>query len=337
MNSLGAPDLLLANRVSRGLSQVNRDLARASVELATGRREDPVAATGGDPARLFALDRDIASAETRRLTLGLAQGRSETAQAALTRIGDAAGAVGVDVAAAAARGDLPGAERAGNGARSAFETVVSALNARFGDRSLFAGAGVSGPATASADVILAEVAARVAPAADAAAALAAVDDYFFTDPAGFSSVGYLGSTSDAPAVELNDGERLGYAPRADDDAIRAALAALAKAVIATESAAPSLTQQDRLAVFAAAGDDGLAARDGVIGLQAALGQAEQRIEEASVRTEAEKVVLEKARAAILGRDPFEAASEFTALETQLQTLFAVTSRLSSLSLTNFLR
>ena len=39
----------------------------------------------------------------------------------------------------------------------------------------------------------------------------------------------------------------------------------------------------------------------------------------------------------LFRDPFEAATEFAALEAQLQSIFTITARLSSLSLTGFLR
>ena len=61
MTTLGVPDLLLSNRISRDLGQVNADLVRASNELATGLRQDPVAASGGDPSRLYALDRDIAA------------------------------------------------------------------------------------------------------------------------------------------------------------------------------------------------------------------------------------------------------------------------------------
>ena len=337
MTTIGAPDLITSTRLARDLAQVNRDLSRVSGELSTGLRDDPVAASGGDPGRIYALDRDLASIEARRLTISLAESRSATTQSALGRIADASGDLGVKLSSAAELRDLPGAVRAGAGARGAFETAISALNARFGERSLFAGAAVAGPAVADADVILAEVAARVAGAADATAALAAVDDYFLTDPTGFETTGYLGSTSDAPSVELGEGERLQYGARADDDALRTALAALAKGVIAAENAAPGLTDDERLALFEGAGAATISAGGAVIDLQAELGQAEERIETAAVGLEAQRTVLERTRNAILSRDPFETATEFTALETQLQSMFAVVSRLSSLSLTNFLR
>ena len=86
MTSVGVPDLLFSNKISRSLSQVNAELTRSSTELTTGLRDDPVAASGGDPSRLYALDRDIASAETRRLTFGVAKARAETAQSALARM-----------------------------------------------------------------------------------------------------------------------------------------------------------------------------------------------------------------------------------------------------------
>ena len=336
MNALGTPDLLSSNRVARQLAAVNADLTRASTELATGLRADPVEAAGGDPTRLYALERDIAAVQTRRITVDLAAQRAGTAQSALARVENAAAAIGVDLAAAAARGDLASAERIGATARDAFETAVSALNARFGERALFAGAG-AGPAIAPADDILGEIAARVGAATDAASAVAAIDDYFFSDPTGFETTGYIGSSSDASAVELDDGERLEYAVRADDDAIRATLSALAKSVAAAENFAPALQDAGRLGLFAAASEDALAARENMIAVGADLGIAEERIERAAVRLEAERTVLATARSAIISRDPFEAASAFTAIETQLQTMFAVTSRLSSLTLTNFLR
>ena len=75
----------------------------------------------------------------------------------------------------------------------------------------------------------------------------------------------------------------------------------------------------------------------MIDVQARLGVAEERIEIASVRVEAERSTLERALNDIVARDPYEAAAEFQALQIQLETVFGVTARLSSLSLNNFLR
>lgn len=335
--NIGVPDLLASDRLARDMAQVNRNLERVSREVSTGLRDDPVAASGGDPSRLYAIDRKLSAIDTRLTNLQLGAVRGEVIQSSLQRVQDLVGEVGVELAAAAERRDIAAADRYAEAARSAFESVVNTLNSSFADRSLFSGAATDGPALADGDVILAEVAARVAAAPDAATAMTAIDDYFFNDPTGFETTGYLGSTSDAPATEIADGERVSLATRADDNAIRGALAALAAAVVGAERAAPALSEFERLELLGAAAGAGIAARDGVINLRATIGVAEERIETAQVRTEAEKTVLELSRNRFVLRDQFEAAAEFTALETQLQSIFTITSRLSSLSLTGFLR
>ena len=337
MNSLGLPDLLTSGRLSRDLAQTNRDLVRVSEELSTGLKSDPVEASGGDATRLYALERDIATNDTRADIIVLTKGRTEAAQLALARTGGAVGEFGAPLAAAADRNDLATAARIGQAARSAFEDVVGAINGRFADRSLFAGASANGAALAEAEDILADIATRVTGAPDAATALAAIDDYFFTDPAGFETTGYVGSTSNAPAAEIGEGEFLDYAPRGDDPAIRQTLAALAAAAVAAEELAPTLTDAARLTMFSDAARQSIAARDAVTAREADLGVAQERIEAASVRNEAEATLLDIARNRFIARDPFEAATEFAALEAQLQSIFTITARLSSLSLTGFLR
>ncbi|MEL7464929.1 MAG: flagellin [Pseudomonadota bacterium] len=312
-------------------------MTRASTEMATGVQEDVVAAAGGDPSRLYAIERDLSRVEARSTTLTLAQTRSTATQSALNSIQTFASEIGVDLAASAELKNIGAAERRAAGARSAFEGVVSALNARVGDRSIFAGADAAGPAVASADDILADVQARVAGATTAVDVVNIVEDYFFTDPAGYAASGYLGSINDAPEVDLGEGRRIDASLRADDQAVRTTLAALAMSVVAVENDASALNEGERLDVFERSSLLALEATERVIDARSRIGDAEARIEVGVVQNSAEGAFLEAARSAIVARDPFEAATEFTALETRLQSVFAVTARLSSLTLTSFLR
>lgn len=333
MTAIGLPDLLTAGRLSQGLSDVNRDLARVAEELSSGLRTDLVDAAGGDPTRLYAIERDLALNANHQNLIELASDRAGVTQLALKRVQEASETVGVPLVAAVSRNDVRSAETIGNEAKSAFDAAVSALNSRVGDRTLFSGAATTSQALASSADILSDISARVASATDAASLIAAVDDYF-SDPAGFATTGYIGSTVDAPEAEIYEGERLTFAVRADDEAIVASLTALALGVVASESL---LGTDARMAVFDEAGQRGVLATEGVITLRSEVGVAEARLEDADARTEAKRLVLEQGLAAIKARDPFEAATEFSALETQLQTMFSVTARLSSLSLNNFLR
>lgn len=333
MSVIGLPDLLTAGRLSQGLSEVNLDLARVAEELSSGLRTDLLEASGGDPTRLFTIEREIALNETHQNLIDLASDRASVTQSALGRVQAATEAVGVPLLTAVGRGDIGSAALIGGEARSSFDAAVSALNARVGDRNLFSGAATTGQALASSEDMLADIAARASGATDAASLIAAVDDYF-SDPAGFATTGYLGSIVDAPDAEIYEGERVAYAVRADNEAIVTALSALAVSVIASET---TLNDDVRLTAFREAGQRGVAATDNVISLRSELGVAEARFEDADARVEAARLFLQQGQSSLRARDPFEAATEFSALETQLQTMFSVTARLSSLSLNNFLR
>lgn len=333
MPAIGLPDLLTAGRLSQGLGAVNLDLARVAEELSSGLRTDLVEAAGGDPTRLYVIERDLALNDTYQTTIDVATSRAEVTQSALSRVQDASATVGVPLLTAVERNDLDAAELIGREARSAFDSAIAALNARVGDRTLFSGAATTSQAMAAASDMLADIALRTAGATDAASLVAAVDEYF-DDPAGFAATGYLGSIIDAPAAEISEGERLSFAVRGDNEAIVATLSALAVSVAASES---TLGADARKAAFREAGQRGIEATASVISLRSDLGLAEARLEEASVAVEAARLFLEQGRSSLRARDPFEAATEFSALETQLQTMFSVTARLSSLSLNNFLR
>lgn len=332
----GTPDLLTTNRTQRTIAEVQRNFTRASEELTSGRKSDVVEATGGDPARLYGVERGLAAAEQRRVAIDIAISRSGTTQAALERVQNNVSSIGVSLLAAVERPDFASADRIAAGARSAFEDTVAALNTRFGERTLFSGAITDGPALATGEEILTQILAATAGATDAAAVVAAVDLYF-ADPAGFAATGYLGSTADAPPAEVDEGLRVDHAVRADRAELVAGLRALALGVVAAESGFAGATIGERLNLMRESGASGVAAVEDVVNLRAELGVSEERLDIAKTRVSAETAFLERAKNALIAKDQFEAAQEFTALETQLSLIFELTGRLSGLNLANFLR
>lgn len=336
MNFVGVPDLLTAGQSSRSIGRVTQDLARVTEELSSGLRSDLVRASGGDPTRLYAIERELQLTEVRQFALSQAQGRSAVTQSALGRVQAVASDFGAPLLATVTLSDQRGAEVIASSARNAFAEVVSTLNSRFGDRALFAGAATDGPALADPDAILAEIAVLTAGAADAAGVLTTINQYF-SSPTGFQTTGFLGSAVDAPDVELADGETVSYAIRADADEIREVLSALAVVVIGSEGGFAGDTTSERLLLLEAASRRSIAASDQIIDLRSGLGVIEERFDEASVMLRAEDDLLEQARSSIVARDPFEAAVELSSIETQVQAIFSITARLSTLTLTNFIR
>ena len=329
------PDLAQNLALRRDISDLRARLDVAGEEVASGLRSDPFRASGGDPARLFAIERGQAEAERRAEAVVVAQGRIATTQEALGGLQGRADELGLELSATLGRGDLVAARLHAQGAEGALQDAVSTLNKSYAGRSLFAGAETRAAALAPAEDILADVVALVSAAPDVATALADIDAYFGPG-GGFETLRYIGAAEDGPQVSLDGGAVLPAGPTADDAALRKLLKGLATAAAAAAPAyagpidgAPELLD--------AAASDAIQAREDVVVLRSEVGLSEQRLEEAAARLSARRFALDRAWNDAFVRDPYEAAREFTALESQLQSTFAVTARLASLSLSTFLR
>ena len=79
------------------------------------------------------------------------------------------------------------------------------------------------------------------------------------------------------------------------------------------------------------------ANDGLVTLTAEIGFDQQRIATFRTEKEAEAMAVEMAIATRTSIDPALAAVELEAVQTNLETLYAVTARISRLSLADFIR
>ncbi|MDF2231118.1 flagellin [Albimonas sp. CAU 1670] len=328
------PDLAATLRLQRDAGAVRASLERAGRELSTGKKEDLFAASGGDPRRLLAIEGSQARAAREAETVVLAQGRLSLTQSVMGGLQGLADGLGPELAAAVARGDMNSARIHAAGAEDAFRNAVQNLNTTYAGRTLFSGAAVDTPALDDPDLIFADVAAVVAGAADAADAIAQVETYF--DVGGGFDARFLGAVEDAPRAGIDSGDSVDISRRADDPEVRELLRGLAIAAVTVDSAyaGPADAQG---ALFEEAAAVTMSARESLVQSRALLGLSEQALEDASVRIAARKDTLDLAWNHAVSRDPYDAAAEFQAIEQQLQRVFLVTSRLSQLSLTDFLR
>jgi len=68
-----------------------------------------------------------------------------------------------------------------------------------------------------------------------------------------------------------------------------------------------------------------------------MGILQESLNRAQERQQAERASLTTAYQSLVGRDQFEAASELKQLEVALESSYIITSRISGLSLSNYLR
>lgn len=334
LHAIGDLAMTLQNRL--GQTRLKSELQALTGELSTGKLRDPAKALGGDLGPVAGIERQLAAlgaygtaASETGLLADAAIRAIETMQKAGADLGPAllrAGTTGEPALVGAAAAD----------ARARFGNVVSALNVRVADRALFAGTATDGPAVAGRDAMLDELAALVSGETTAAGVVTAVETWFDAPGGGFETLGYLGATSDLQPARIGPGREAELTLRADDPALRDLMKGYAMAALVAEGAL-SGQPAERAALLHEAGLRIMAGDGALAQLGADAGRVAAAAEEAATANAAETSALEIARNELLAADPYETATALSAAETQLQTLYALTARLSRLSLAEYLR
>jgi flagellar hook-associated protein 3 FlgL len=129
------------------------------------------------------------------------------------------------------------------------------------------------------------------------------------------------------------GETLTLDATASDPALRGIMSDLAMGML-TELLPD---QGERREALRGAGVGLLGDEAGLANLQGRVGSAEGQSERALVRLRSERNALELARGEVLEVDRYETATRFQTAEAAVETLYLVTSRLTGLTLANYLR
>jgi flagellar hook-associated protein 3 FlgL len=138
------------------------------------------------------------------------------------------------------------------------------------------------------------------------------------------------------ALYLGEGELTQPGISATEPGMRNALSGLAMAALAAEGSLPA-TAEAQASMAEAAAERMLNGDAAVVEIRARLGVAEGRIEEARVRAEATRTGLQLEEARLTSADPYDSATELEKARLQLENLYVLTSRLSNLTLSAYLR
>jgi flagellar hook-associated protein 3 FlgL len=334
MTNITLGDLAQAHVLRRESTALKSQLRTLSAEVTTGRAADTARAVSGDLVPLAAIETSLNRAGGYRAATAEMGLFLQGMQQVLERVDGIAQDLSTSLLTAANTGHATMLAAVATDAGQRFDSAVSALNTRLGDRTLFAGVDTGRPALATSAAMLDAVTAAVAGATTADEVEAAVRAWF-AGPGGFDALGYQGGAPPA-ARAISPEDSVSVDVTAADPAIRDTLAGLAMAVMLDRGFA-STQHSERVDLARRAGEQILRAQTDRATLAARIGTAEARVEQAAQRNTAEVSALEIARAEILSVDDYAAATRLQATQTQLETLHAVTARLSRLSLVDFLR
>ena len=312
------------------------DLTRLGRELTTGTQADLGKAVSGDFGPVSDIERLLTTLQATKTVTAEAAVITESMQNVLDQVQEAGRSLGASLASAQGSANGQTSEILANDARQRFQSIVASLNTNVAGRTLFGGAATDRAALASADDMLSSLNVAVAGETTAAGVIAAVDTWFNAPSGGFETNGYLGSTTDAAAFQLGEGEVIQPGYRADDPALRKVMESFALAALVAEGVLAG-DPAEQSALLRTSGEMMLTADQGLTAFRADIGQLQERVETASVRNAAKATSLELARNELIAVDPYRVASELEATFTQLETFYTVTSRLSRLSFTEFMR
>lgn len=301
-------------------------------QMASGRPADMVAHLRGDTAPLSELDRRLSLADAFGAAARETGSRLDVMQASLERMEAARLSALKQIVIPSQVGERAVAAQA---ATAAFEDLAVAMNARWGDGSLFAGTDTAGPALAGSGAMLADIRMAVAGATTAAEVALRLDTWFDDPAGGFATMAYQGGLTDMTrAVDVESTVRLSV--RADHPALRGLLKAAALGALAADPALP-LPPNEGDALVARSRDALLSAALPLTEARAELGQAQAFTEEAAARHAARGTAWGILRNELTLADPFTTASEIEALRLRLETHYEITGRLNGLSLVTYLR
>lgn len=320
------PNSVVSASFSQNIADMRARATIVSQESVTGQYADLTKHLGGRIGDAMVSNKALSDIENQRGLLGIREARLDLTQKSLAGVQERISGLEVQMLSALSMGDLPGQNLVSGDAKAALSDIFSALNGRHGDRFLFSGDETATQPFTNIDQLLTDMRQIALTAADTADFETQLDDYFQSPTGGWLTSVYAGSSTSSDADGVT----------ATDPAIVEIISGLAvMAISGTDDNLPLLRQNPDI-VRASAERLGTGTM-AIVNLRADVGIIQERVAKAQETLDTEETILNSVYNNIVGRDQYDAASELKQLEASLEAAYVLTSRLSNLSLLNFLR
>jgi len=336
LNSIG--DQARAFALSNATNRTKTVLATLTEELASGQVADPGQRLGGNTRALNEIEGRIG------LTRQLNQNASEAAirLQAVQDMFEGIRATTSDLGIALSTDMfVDGSLLVGTSLAQAvegFDMAVNRLNGANSNRFMLSGdASGTVPLEASA-LIMDRLVALTVGMTSADQISQAIRDWFDAPAGGggYLDEAYRGSLGPAQRIVVADGISIAMVTNGATPAVRDLLAGLATAAI-IQRGVLSGDQGERGRLLTLAGNRLTSADSAILGEMARIGIAQNTVERAQASNGAALSTLDLARNDLLRADPYETSAALTEVKATLDTIYAVTARLSKLKLVDFLR
>ena len=316
---------LMTASLGQHISELRTQIGKTSTEATTGRYEDLTLHLSGRIGKAMLGQKALADISTDREVLNLRASRLSLIQTSLGTLQESSSGIAANMLSAIGGEHETDVGIAARDAKAALSASLSSLNARYGDRFLFAGDATSTLPFSDQSALLADIELIADSATDSADFATQLDDYFTSPTGGWLQNIYQGSTTASDPESVT----------ADNDAIKSLIRDLAVLAIsgpdgplASLDGYKTLVQETSLSLSSS--------ETQITNLRADLGVYEERnaIEQKTLDTE--ETLLTASFNDLTARDQYEAATELQSLQTTLEASYLITARLSQLSLLNYL-
>lgn len=336
MNYISVGDMSQAFQMQRHNAQLKTHLSRLTQELTTGVQLDLGAAVRGDFTALAGIDRSLATLGSYAFANDEVAQMAATMQTALDTIQSMVSQAGPTLLSAATSSSPTMVSATSGDARQKFAATIMALNTNTAGRYAFSGDATDTPPLASADDILAALGVAITGETGAVDVVGVVDAWFDAPAGGggYLDLAYRGGTP-MPGFRTGEGELAELTMTAADPDLRDALKGLAIAALVSDGALMG-DDSERARLTRIAGERVVTADGALALLRARIGITEGQIASSAARNAAETSALMIARSGMITADPYDTATALEAVQTQIETLYTLTARLSRLSFADYM-
>lgn len=306
------------------VGRVQTQLADNQLRMASGKVSETYSGLGASAGMSISMNNRIAQMEQYRATISVVDARAEYMDVSMRRVFDTATDVRTEIMASTSEGyDLTLLRRR---ADDAIQEVVGALNGSLNGRYLFAGHRIDNAPMADSTTVKGLVAAAIVPG-DPATTITNIDAVFAT------STNFYQGDNGAVSARIDVNTQVSYGVTGDDPAFNDIAKGLYVLAVLDPTTTPP-AEYDQLRDWAMASIS--QGEYGVNNLVAQNGLTRNTLESVDDTHAAVTVTMKSYVSNIEDADMYETINRVTMLQTQLQSSFMMTARLSEMSLANYL-
>lgn len=336
MNISTSSDLAGYARRNRTALQLRDQIQNASQETVTGLKTDVRGAVNGELGRAHLMQKAQSDLQQAQELNTISANRLNTLNRSLVTTRETVDGIGTrGFVALNAFTDIS-LNSIVQEAEGSLRVVMAGLTTGSGDRNLLSGDKTNSNTYADPDILIEDLKNILETAPSADEALESINAYFDTPGGEFDTKIYMGGDGKTPALPAGGGQFLQPEFNGKNEEFKDTIKGLALMALSQDVFLE--TDREGFQTLFIAGTQAVTRGElGLISLEADVGIMSETTANISDRNQDELSALALASQNIFGRDQYEAAAELQQLQVQLEASYTITSRLSNLNLTNFLR